>query len=179
MEPPEFEQLVDAHYGDLYRFAVSLTRNPDEACDLTQQVFVTFARKGDKIRDRTKCRSWLFTSLYRDFLRQNKRAQRLTSMDEEGLELCAGFHPPEADPTIAHHEAREALLSLDEAHRAILSLFYLDDCSYKEIAVRLNVPIGTVMSRISRAKAALRARLQDRPADPQTDEPPEGINPRR
>lgn len=172
MDPHEFEHLVDAHYSDLYRFAVSLTRNPDEACDLTQQVFATFARKGDKIRDRSKCRSWLFTSLYRDFLRQNKRSQRLTSMDEDGLELLAGFNPPEAVSTMAHHEAREALFSLDEAHRAILSLFYLDDCSYKEIATRLNVPMGTVMSRISRAKAALRARLQDEPTNP-----PKGINP--
>lgn len=169
MDPGEFEQLVDDHYGDLYRFAVSLARNADEACDLTQQVFVTFARKGDKIRDRSKCRSWLFTSLYRDFLRQKERSKRLTSMDEDGLELYAGFHPPEATPTIAHHEAREALLSLDEAHRAILSLFYLDDCSYKEIAARLDLPMGTVMSRISRAKTALRARLQDHPGT--------GINP--
>lgn len=174
MEPHEFEHLVEAHYGDLYRFAVSLTRNSDEACDLTQQVFVTFARKGDKIRDRSKCRSWLFTSLYRDFLRQKERSKRVTSMDEDGLELCAGFNPSEAAPTVAHHEAREALFSLDEAHRAILSLFYLDDCSYKEIAARLNVPMGTVMSRISRAKAALRARLQVGP-----QESPEGINSNR
>ena len=161
----DFEQLVDAHYMDLYRFAVSLTRNPDDASDLTQEAFVTLARKGDKIRDRSKCRSWLFTTLYRDFLKQKERGKRMSSMETEDVEVCATFFPTEAPRTIDHHEAREALFALEDDHRAILSLFYLEDCSYKEIANRLEIPIGTVMSRLSRAKDALRARWNDKPSE--------------
>jgi len=160
MDPREFEKLVELYYADLYRFAHSLARNPDDASDLVQQTFATWARKGDDLRDGTKAKSWLFTTLYREFLKQTARGRRVVSIDETTLENTAPADPCNDAPRAAEQqELLDALAELDDSQRAILSLFYLDQLSYKEIAATLELPIGTVMSRLSRAKDALRARL--------------------
>lgn len=169
MEPRDFELLVDAHYADLYRFAIRLARNEADACDLTQQTFAIFARKGGEIREQGKRKSWLFTTLYREFLRQGARAQRIVSMDEAGLEDHAAPAAEDGTRSAERAEMLEALDSLDEPQRAILVLYYLNDHSYKEIAEVLGLPLGTVMSRLARAKDALRTRLQE--------DPRKGINP--
>jgi len=153
-----FQELVDGFYADVYRFALSLARNPDEACDLTQQVYATAAKRIDQLRERSKAKSWLFTTLYREFLKSKARAKRqpLASEEEiEKLEDPGGGGEQQA----AHTELREALLHLEDAHRAILTLFYMDQISYKEISAILEIPIGTVMSRLARAKEALRELL--------------------
>ena len=155
-----FTQLVDAHYTALYRFALSLTRSEPDACDLTQQTFYVWATKGQALRDLAKVKSWLFTTLYREFLRGRRRGERVTSLDaatEQGNEPAA----VEVD-TVAAMDAgvvMTALQEVDEVFRAPLTLFYLQDLSYQEIAEALDVPIGTVMSRLSRGKSQLRSRL--------------------
>lgn len=159
MDPREFEQIVDACYADLYRFAYSLARNEADASDLTQQAFAIFAQKGDSLRDASKCKQWLFTALYREFLRQGRRSERIIGMEESELEQ----HMPAA-PAVEQHPGEQAdlldaLAALDESHRSILTLFYLQDCSYKSIAETLAIPIGTVMSRLARAKEALRIQM--------------------
>ena len=63
-----FNQLVDAHYTPLFRFALSLTRNSSDAGDLTQQTFFIWAKQGHALREASKAKSWLFTTLYRDRL---------------------------------------------------------------------------------------------------------------
>ena len=155
-----FAQLVDAHYAPLFRFALSLTKNSADAGDLTQQTFFIWAKQGHALRDATKAKSWLFTTLYREFLRGRRRAERVTALDDLG--------PVEADPpapevdVLAGMDAGlvvEALQDVDEVYRVPLTLFYLQDLSYKEIADLLEVPIGTVMSRLSRGKTQLRAGL--------------------
>jgi len=163
MCPRDFEELVNAHYADLYRFAFSLAKNADDASDITQQTFSIFAQKGDGVRDPSKRKSWLFTTLYREFLRQGARGKRVVVMEQAELESSSTPDPSDAQRTAEQHEMLEALASIEESHRAILSLFYLEDCSYRDIAEILGIPIGTVMSRLSRAKEALRARLQGGP----------------
>ncbi|MFP6879595.1 MAG: sigma factor, partial [Roseibacillus sp.] len=64
----EFEELVDAHFQPLYRFAFSLAKDPDRAADLVQQTFVIWAQKGHQLKDRSKAKTWLFTTLYREHL---------------------------------------------------------------------------------------------------------------
>lgn len=155
-----FTQLVDAYYAPLYRFALSLARNPPDACDLTQQTFYVWATKGSALRDDSKVKTWLFTTLYREFLRGRRRGLRMTAFDD----LPAGEEdPPAAEADLAlNMDAQlvvEALQDVDEAFRAPLTLFYLEDLPYQEIADMLEVPIGTVMSRLSRGKAQLRAAL--------------------
>lgn len=158
-----FTQLVDAHYAPLYRFALSLARNSADACDLTQQTFYVWATKGSALRDASKVKTWLFTTLYREFLRGRKRGTRMTAIED----LPPGENDvPAAETDLALNlDAQlvvEALQDVDEAFRAPLTLFYLEDISYQEIADMLEVPIGTVMSRLSRGKTQLRAALANK-----------------
>lgn len=156
-----FRQLVDAHYAALYRFALSLARNGSDAGDLVQQTFFIWATKGHGLREAAKAKSWLFTTLYREFLRGRRRDARASSLED----LPPGEREPIADDLdrVARIDApavMAALQSVDEIFRAPLTLFYLEDLSYQEIAETLDVPIGTVMSRLSRGKAQLRAAFE-------------------
>ncbi|MEN9662670.1 MAG: hypothetical protein RL324_1619 [Verrucomicrobiota bacterium] len=160
MGSEHFTQLVDAHYASLYRFALSLARNSADAGDLVQQTFFIWATKGHGLREAAKAKSWLFTTLYREFLRGRRRDARATSIEDlpqQASELAA----EEVDRVAKLDSATVmvALQSVDEIFRAPLTLFYLEDLSYQEIAAALEVPIGTVMSRLSRGKAQLRAAL--------------------
>src|SRR6266571_3500892 len=76
MPSDDFEQIVSQHYESLYRFAFSLARTEADACDLTQQTFYIWAAKGHQLQDRTKVKSWLFTTLHREFLTIRKKAVR-------------------------------------------------------------------------------------------------------
>jgi RNA polymerase sigma-70 factor, ECF subfamily len=161
MSNEAFAQLVDANYASLYRFALSLARNSADASDLVQETFYIWATKGHGLRELSKAKSWLFTTLYREFLRGRRRDQRSTSLED--------LPPGERDPAgedidrVARLDAgtvMEALKSVDEAFRAPLSLFYIEDMSYMDIAATLDIPIGTVMSRLSRGKSQLRAALE-------------------
>jgi len=155
-----FTELVDAYYSPLYRFALSLARNSADACDLTQQTFYVWATKGSALRDGAKVKSWLFTTLYREFLRSRRRGNRLTALDD--LQPGAEDPPAEEIDLALNLDAQlvvDALLEVDEAFRVPLTLFYLEDLSYLDIADLLEVPIGTVMSRLSRGKTQLRAAL--------------------
>ena len=155
-----FTQLVDAHYAPLYRFALSLARNSSDAGDLVQQTFFIWAKKGQSLREAAKAKSWLFTTLYREFLRGRRREARATSIED----LPPGEQDIAADDVdrVARLDAATvmaALQEVDEVFRAPLTLFYLEDLSYQGIAEALDVPIGTIMSRLSRGKAQLRGVL--------------------
>ncbi len=155
----DFEQLVDRHYAPLYRFAFSMAKSATEAADLTQQTFYLWAAKGHQLRDRSKVKSWLFTTLYREYVstyRHNTKFHHIELVD-------AAPELPSVAPSIFNEidggTVIAALAQVDEAFRAPLTLFYLEELSYKEIAAVLEVPIGTVMSRLSRGKAQLRQLL--------------------
>ena len=155
----EFERLVDAYYGPIYHFALSLTHDEAEASDMTQEVFCIWAAKGHQLRDGSKARTWLFTTLHREFLKTRHR-ERLgphCDLDELGMEL------PAAEPAVADRidgaRVLNALAHLPEVFRAPLALFYVGEHSYREIAEILEIPIGTVQSRIARGKAQLQETL--------------------
>lgn len=156
MPGPEFQQLVDSFYEPLYRFGYSLAGNRDDACDLAQQTFFIWARQGHALRDAAKVKSWLFTTLYREFLKLHRHGRRMSLVEESELDA----HPTDVDPDwigrLDGSTAMEALRGVEELYRAPLTLFYLEELSYKEIADVLAVPIGTVMSRLSRGKDQLR-----------------------
>jgi len=156
----EFETLVDSHYQALFRFGLSLAKDPDRAADLVQQTFCIWAEKGHQLEDRSKAKTWLFTTLYREFLGQARRARRFPEEDIEAAKHAAlGADAFDQERHLDGQRAIELLGGLDEGFRAPLTLFYLQQHSYKEIAVILDVPIGTVMSRISRGKEQLRRKM--------------------
>ncbi|MGH8046488.1 MAG: RNA polymerase sigma factor [Chthoniobacterales bacterium] len=157
-ERPDFQQLVDAHYASLYRFALSLARNETDAADLVQQTFTQWARKGHQLRDPSLAKTWLFTTLRREFLGTVRKADRYS--DEPPGDEDASLEPEQAESLDAG-EVMECLQKLPLEYREPLVLFYLKDLSYTEIAGILEVPIGTVMSRLSRGKERLRSMLKD------------------
>jgi len=151
----DFDGLVTAYYGMLYQFAFSLTRDEAEACDLTQQTFCVWANKGHQLRDKSKVKTWLFTTLHREFLCTRRRQNRFPHVE---LEFAAADLPVIAPPSVNHLDASlvlQALAQLDEIYQAPVSLFYLQDHSYNEIAEVLDVPLGTVKSRLTRGLSRL------------------------
>jgi RNA polymerase sigma-70 factor (ECF subfamily) len=157
----EFETLVERHYGALYRFALSLTRQESDAADLTQQAFLIWARKGHQLRDRAKARTWLFTTLHRLFIESRRRADRYRNepLDEDHGDLPS--LGPEQLRQVDAGALLQALGRIDEVFRAPIALFYLEDHPYLEIAEILDIPLGTVKSRISRGISQLQRQLDD------------------
>ncbi len=161
---PEFEELIDAHYQALYRFAYSLAKNPDAAADLVQQTFCIWAQKGHQLKDRSKAKTWLFTTLYREYLAIARRGQRFVDSSADDIEYQLPAHQDDNARALDGKHAIALLGQLDETFRAPLTLFYIQQHSYKEIAEILEVPIGTVMSRISRGKKQLREKMLTTPS---------------
>ena len=152
---PSDEQIVSEHYESLYRFALSLTRTEADACDLTQQTFYIWATKGDQLRNRSKVKSWLFTTLHRLFLNARKRAVRFPHVELSDANEDLPTISVEMVTGLDAARLLELLGQLQEPYRAALSLFYLEDHSYKAIADILEIPLGTVRSRLSRGIAHL------------------------
>jgi RNA polymerase sigma-70 factor, ECF subfamily len=164
----DLQAIVSEHYAALYRFGLALAKNENEAADLTQETFLILARHQEQIREPERIRCWLFTTLRREFLRK----VRIHTAHPE-VEFQPEEHEVQAmDPSVLRSiDARIALAALqmvEESYRSALELFYLGDLSYKEISTTLDVPIGTVMSRLSRGKEQLRRALVTAlEADPQ------------
>ena len=152
----DFKELVGDFYTPLYRFAYSLSGNNGDACDLTQQTFYIWAKKGSTLRDDSKVKSWLFTTLYREFLRVRRKSAQSVIVDPEVIEIEMPPVSPDMVTILDAAAAVEALQDLDDIYKAPLILFYLKDHSYKEIASILDLPMGTVMSRLSRGKTQLK-----------------------
>jgi len=151
----EFESVVATYYEPLYQFAFSLTRAEADACDLTQQTFYVWATKGHQLRDVTKVKTWLFTTLHRAFLETRRRQTRFPHRELSDVDPDLPAMPPASVNQLDSAEVLRALAQVDEVYQAPVALFYLEDCSYKEIADILGVPLGTVKSRMARGIAQL------------------------
>lgn len=157
-----FETIVSEHSDSLFRFAMSLTRSESDAKDLTQHTFYMWATRGHQLRDLSKVKTWLFTTLHRAFLAGQRRNIRfpLEELDNVSEELPVFTPIPGRGLDGSHVLA--ALERVDERFQAAVALFYLEDYSYQEIAVILEVPVGTVKSRISRGIAQLREIIESK-----------------
>ena len=161
----EFADLVDTYYEALYRFGYSLTRSPDRAADLVQETFCIWAEKNGQLRDRSKAKTWLFTTLHREFLGQRRKMARFSDEPpDEGMIASVSGEEEQAERQMDGSRAVELLEKMDELYRAPLAMFYLQQHSYKEIATILDLPIGTVMSRLSRGKEMLRKKMVSEPS---------------
>src|SRR4051812_10813740 len=157
MTPPVcFESIVREHYEPLLRFAMNLTHVESDALDLTQQTFYVWATKGHQLRDSSKVKSWLFTTLNRAFLTDQRKQTRFPhfNLDDSAPEL------PVSSPVLLDEQDCSAVLPalarVDSIYQAPVALYYLKNHSYKDIALLLNVPIGTVKSRIARGIGQLK-----------------------
>jgi RNA polymerase sigma-70 factor (ECF subfamily) len=157
----DFESLVAAYYEPLYGFAFSLTRDEADACDLVQQTFCIWANKGHQLRDTSKVKTWLFTTLHREFLAARRKQARFPHIE---IEFAAAELPTVAPATVNRLDSAQvfaALSQLDEIYQAPVALFYLQDFSYNEIAEALGIPLGTVKSRLTRGLARLHNALTE------------------
>src|ERR1051325_4806967 len=139
---PDFEDLVEQYYRPLYQFALSLTQSESDACDLTQQTFYIWATKGHQLRDATKVKSWLFTTLHREFLESRRPQTRFPHFE---LQKVEGELPTISAPALNELDSEQvvkALAQVDPVYQAPVALFYLQDYAYKEIAEILGVPMG-------------------------------------
>ena len=157
----KFENLVNLYYGDLYRFGLSLTGNETDASDLTQETFYIWANKGYQLQKAASVKSWLFTTLHREFLKTCRRRNRFPNQSlNESTEDLPNV-PPDCAERVDSQTLLRVLGEIGEDFRAPLVLYYMEDLSYKEIADILSLPLGTVQSRIARAKAQLLRRLSE------------------
>lgn len=155
----DFEGLVAQYYEPLYQFAFSLTRSEADACDLTQQTFYVWATKGHQLREKDKVKTWLFTTLHRQFLETRRRQTRFPHQEIGSVDFELPTVLPQQISRLDTAQVVAALGLVDETYQAPVALFYLQDYSYKEIAEILEVPMGTVKSRISRGIGQLQKLL--------------------
>ena len=157
---PAIEALVEAHYAGLYRYAYRLSGSCQEAEDLTQETFCLAQNKLDQLRDETRAKSWLFTILRNVYLHRLRQVKQEKQVPLDGIaELPERASEPSA--VVDSAQLQKVLGELPEAFRTPLILYYFEEFSYKDIAEQMNVPLGTVMSRLARAKTFLRQRLMD------------------
>jgi RNA polymerase sigma-70 factor (ECF subfamily) len=154
--PPPVERLVEEYETSLYRYAYRLTGSSADAEDLTQEAFLKAHQKLGQLRDAGRVRPWLFSILRNEYLHRARDEQHCVSLDAAG-DLAEPM--PEPLPDIDPEQLQAALNELKEVYRTPLILFYFEGFGYRDIAEQMDMPIGTVMSRLARAKAHLRARL--------------------
>lgn len=169
----EFDRDAMTHLDSLYGAALRMTRQPAEAEDLVQETVMRAWQKWHQFRQGTNCRAWMLRILTNTFInhcrRRAKEREILTA--ERGGRLGARFFSREssrawADPEHGYAQrtlspaVESALAELRPEFRAVVVLADLQELSYREIAHIIDCPIGTVMSRLFRARRALRERLE-------------------
>lgn len=154
----EIGQLVSEHHAAVYRYAFRLSGMVCDAEDLTQQTFLAAHQNLTQLRDPAHARAWLFTILRHAYCKlASRRAPLLATPFDIDLDVVPEELPEE--PVVDSQRLQEAIDELPDEFKLVVMLFYFEECSYREIAERLSVPSGTVMSRLARAKARLRDKL--------------------
>ncbi len=169
----KFEQLAYPHMDALYNMALRLTRHPLDAEDLVQETYLRAYRFFHQFEEGTNFKAWIFKILTNTFINHyRKKARAPQQVDLEKISpYYAAAKEERAEAAAAHDfghyqqffgdEINHALQQLSEEFRWVVILCDLEEFSYKEIAALLAIPIGTVMSRLSRGRAQLQKLLQD------------------
>lgn len=161
-----FRELVAQHQKRLYRFVIKYIDHPDDAADITQQAFVEAARTIASFRGDSKLSTWLFgiaMNMVRNYL--SRAPHRIWKFEtDESLTTVASNCPDPSDCLIQKELlelAEKAFSDLSEEMSEVLGLVAVDEISYQDAADILGIPLGTVRSRVSRARAVLRAHFAD------------------
>ena len=164
--PPEFQREALEHLNALYNFAMYLTRNPPEADDLVQETYLRAFRFWHRFQPGTHLRAWLFQILRNTFLTFYRLRERETAIAEDGVpdwDVPMFHEAPEEDSRAmeAHTDLERAMRRLPEEFRTVLLLAEVEGMPLEEVARVMACPVGTVKSRIFRAKERLRVLLVD------------------
>jgi RNA polymerase sigma-70 factor (ECF subfamily) len=165
-----FDTASIAHFGSLYRTALRLTKNAADAEDLTQETYARALRASGQFQWGTNLKAWLFTILRNaDRNRRRDAGRAIVIVDNQAVaasDACdEAAKTPEAQllRDVLDSDLQAALESLPRAQRDTLWLREVDELSYAEIAQRLEIPVGTVMSRLAHARELLYRNLTKRP----------------
>ena len=163
-----FAQLVALHEKKVYNLALRMCGNPEDAWDAAQEAFLSAWRGLPSFRGEAGFSTWLYrltSNASIDLLRRTRRQRGESSLDDESLGIDAIDRTPSPQERAEESELRGAvtagLARLSDSHRQALVLREVQELSYEEIASVLEVDLGTVKSRISRARSALRKILQE------------------
>ncbi|MFO0012878.1 MAG: RNA polymerase sigma factor [Planctomycetota bacterium] len=164
-----FETLVLRYQDRLYTAMISIVGNADEAEDVVQESFIQAYLKLDTFQQNSRFFTWVYRIAFNYALARRRRKRGVVSLEESrentGNDPVANGESP--DDRMSRHEdaqlVHQALALLSEDHRSILVLREMEDLSYEEIADVLSISIGTVRSRLNRARAALKLQLEKFP----------------
>lgn len=159
-----FEGLVEDYMERIYNLCYYMTGEPEAARDLTQESFLRAYKALDKFRGESSYYTWLYKialNRCRTYLKKRSREHNVSLDDLQDAGWDPAYDPP--DNMLEIMSVRKAFASLDSEHREILLLFYFGELKYEEIAEALDIPMGTVKSRLSRAKSALKEALGNGP----------------
>jgi RNA polymerase sigma-70 factor (ECF subfamily) len=157
-----FEELVNRHADGLYRLARALLTNPEDAQDVVQETYLGAVKGLARFQGRSSVKTWLTGILIRQArdLRRRKRVRRAVSIDAGGGDQALPVHGPATDTAVQRRiDVTQMLSTLTDEHRDVLVLRELNGHTYEEIAALLDVPVGTVESRIFRARQMVRTRF--------------------
>ncbi len=156
----EFESAALPHLNDLFRIARRVIGNQTEAEDIVQETFLQAWKSFHRFEPGTNCRAWLFKILFHVASHQRRKLFRLPVSDvcEQKLAETAVYNPAPAEH-LTDEEILAAFEKVPPLYRSVVMLADVQEFSYKEIATTLNIPLGTVMSRLNRGRKILREAL--------------------
>jgi RNA polymerase sigma-70 factor, ECF subfamily len=143
--------------GPLRRYARALTRDESQAEDLVQDTLVRAYERRGSFRVGNNLRAWLLSILHNTFIDERRRRKAEGLRLEQLAEIATSTVPADQESRVRFQQIRQAFLSLPDEQRAALHLVAVEGLSYQEAATALGIPSGTLMSRLGRARAALRA----------------------
>ncbi len=158
--------LIEAEIPRLRRYARYLAREADRADDLVQECLTRAIGKIDSWTPGTNLRAWLFVILRNCHINEVRRGQRTSLMGEMSSDYDVVPTPASQEAHMSLLEVRDAYLNLSEEHREVLLLVAIEGLQYEEAAGILQIPVGTIRSRLSRARQTLRDALEDRAITP-------------
>ena len=160
VKTPSLVELVEQHSALLYRFAFRLTGSATDAEDLTQQTFLSAHAKISQLRQPEHAKSWLCSILRNAYLKSRRSVSgRPFLLGDQHQELAVESIP---EGPFDSEDVQQALGDLPDDFKIPLVMFYFQEMSYREIAEELAIPVGTVMSRLARAKSSVRSTLKQR-----------------
>ncbi len=164
LENQDFEKLAVPLLDGLYNFACWLCGNPDEARDLVQETLLKALRAFGSFRQGTNFRAWMFRILRNTFLTSRTGLERRNTQQEDEETFAEAAVSPETPEIALIRRAdtelvQAAIAQLVPAWREVILLAEVEEMKYKEIAEALDIPIGTVMSRLARARQQIKAHI--------------------